>query len=496
MCCRQTCASNRYGDPMSTSAAPTRTPLISRLVSKFGPGILPFADVATTELPLPRLLRLGLLQFTVALATTLLAGTLNRVMIVELKIPALVVGLMLAVPLVSAPLRAMIGYKSDTHISVLGWRRVPYILVGTILQFGGLAIMPVAIILMSEAHQHTSIGISASFFSFLCVGMGSHMVQTAGLALATDITPKKDQPRVVALLYVMLLLGMVVASVSYAAALRHFSEVRLIQVIQATAELTMFLNIIAAWKQEVRGSAPTKAPEIARPPFLVAWRQFVRECPQLVRLLVAIGLGTFAFTLQDVLLEPFGGQVLKLGVAATTSLTGVMAFGAILSFALAQKRASQGADPIRLCALGALIGVVGFVTIILSSPMLSPALLMIGALFIGFGNGLFSVGTLLRVMALPHHGEHGLALGAWGAVQATSAGFAMAVAGFVRDFVTAERGGAAMRLSDPFPGPGYVAAYFLAVIGLFLLLIVLGPLAAKRRDDVAPVAFGIAEFPA
>jgi MFS transporter, BCD family, chlorophyll transporter len=481
---------------MSTTATP-RTPLVSKLVSKFGPSILPFADVATTELPLPRLLRLGLLQFTVALATTLLAGTLNRVMIVELKIPALMVGLMLAIPLVSAPLRAMIGYKSDTHISVLGWRRVPYILVGTILQFGGLAIMPMALILLSgDSHGHPAIGIIASFFAFLCVGIGSHIVQTAGLALATDITPEKDQPRVVALLYVMLLLGMVVASVSYGAALRHFTQVRLIQVIQAAAELTLLLNIVAAWKQEARGSAPTRAPAIARPPFLEAWKSFVGESPQLVRLLVAVGVGTFAFTLQDVLLEPFGGQVLRLGVAATTSLTGVMAFGAIVSFALAQKRASQGADPIRLCALGALVGAVGFALIILSSPMLSPALLMFGALLIGFGNGLFSVGTLLRVMSLPHHGEHGLALGAWGAVQATAAGLAMAVAGFVRDFVTAAQGGVAVRLTDPFPGPGYIAAYLLAVFGLFVLLVVLGPLAATRRADVRPVPFGIAEFPA
>lgn len=482
---------------MSTAVKSDKLPLVSRLVSKFGPSILPFADVATTELPLPRLVRLGLLQFTVALATTLLAGTLNRVMIVELKMPALLVGLMLAVPLVTAPLRALIGYRSDTHVSVLGWRRVPYILVGTILQFGGLAIMPVALILLSgDSHGHPAIGIGASFFSFLCVGMGSHMVQTAGLALATDITPKKDQPRVVALLYVMLLLGMVFSSIGYGAALRHFDKIRLIQVIQMASFLTMTLNIVAAWQQEVRGSAPTKAPEVARPPFLVAWRAFVKECPQLVRLLIAVGVGTFAFTLQDVLLEPFGGQVLKLGVAATTSLTGVMAFGAIVSFALAQKRASQGADPIRLCALGAVVGVAGFMLIILSAPMLSPALLMIGALLIGFGNGLFSVGTLLRVMSLPHQGEHGLALGAWGAVQATSAGVAMAAAGFIRDWVSAATDASQAQIADPFPGLGYVTTYAIAVVGLFVLLVVLGPLAARRREDVVPMPFGIAEFPA
>jgi MFS transporter, BCD family, chlorophyll transporter len=246
----------------------------------------------------------------------------------------------------------------------------------------------------------------------------------------------------------------------------------------------------------VRGSAPTVKPAVARPPFMVAWRGFVAECPQLVRLLVAVGVGSFAFTLQDVLLEPFGGQVLRLGVAATTTLTAVMAVGAIVSFAIAAKRASQGADPIRLCAVGALAGVLGFATIILSAPMVSPALLMIGALMIGFGNGLFSVGTLLKVMALPHKGEHGLALGAWGAVQATAAGVAMAVAGAIRDSVSGAATAGSLGVQDSSHSLGYVAAYAVAIVGLFVLLIVLGPLTAKRRADVVPVPFGIAEFPA
>ncbi len=481
---------------MSATSAP-RTPLVSKLVSRFGPSILPFADVATAELPLPRLLRLGLLQFTVALSTTLLAGTLNRVMIVELGIPALLVGLMLAVPLLTAPFRALIGYKSDTHVSVLGWRRVPYIWFGTLMQFGGLAMMPVALLILSgDTTGNPNVGIFASFFAFLCTGLGSHMVQTAGLALATDITPEKDQPRVVALLYVMLLVGMVVASLSYGAMLRHFNKVVLFQVIQGAAEVTMFLNIFAVWKQEVRGSAPTRPPAIPRPPFLTAWRQFVAECPQLVRLLSAIGIGTFAFTLQDVLLEPFGGQVLGLGVAATTLLTGIMAVGAIASFAIAARRAQQGADPIRLCGGGAVIGMFGFAMIIFSAPMSAAPLLMLGALLIGFGNGLFSIGTLLRVMALPHRGEHGLALGAWGAVQATAAGLAMAVAGGIRDGVSSMMGGGASSIAAVTPGAGYLAAYLVAVTGLLVLLVVLGPLAARSRAEVRQVPFGIAEFPA
>lgn len=481
---------------MSASAAP-RTPLVSKLVARFGPSLLPFADVATTELPLPRLLRLGLLQFTVALATTLLAGTLNRVMIVELKVPALLVGLMLAVPLLTAPFRALIGYKSDTHVSVLGWRRVPYIWFGTLMQFGGLATMPVALFIMAgDTTGHSGIGVAASFFAFLCTGVGSHMVQTAGLALATDLAPAESQPRVVALLYVMLLLGMVVASLTYGALLRPFNKVVLIQVIQGAAELTLLLNIFAVWKQEARGSAPTPQTAVVRPPFRTAWRQFAAENPQLRRLLVAIGIGTFAFTLQDVLLEPFGGQVLGLGVAATTLLTGIMALGAIGSFAIAARRAQRGADPIRLCGAGAVVGMFGFAMIIFSAPMQSAALLMLGALLIGFGNGLFSVGTLLRVMALPHKGENGLALGAWGAVQATAAGLAMAIAGGIRDGVTSMMSADPAAMAAATPGAGYLAVYLVAVAGLLVLLVVLGPLAARSRAEVRPVPFGIAEFPA
>jgi len=481
---------------MSTPVVP-KVPFVARLVTRFGPSILPFADVATTELPLPRLLRLGLLQFTVALATTLLAGTLNRVMIVEMKMPALLVGIMLAIPLLTAPLRALIGYKSDTHVSVLGWRRVPYIWFGTMLQFGGLAILPVALHIMSgDTNGNPDVGVFFSVFAFVCTGLGSHMVQTAGLALATDITPAKDQPRVVALLYVMLLIGMVVASLSYGAMLRHYNKVILVQVIQGAAELTLLLNIFAVWKQEARGSAPTKAPAVPAPPFLVAWRQFASGAPQLMRLLVAIGLGTFAFTLQDVLLEPYGGQALQLGVGATSLLTGIMACGSIGSFAIAARRAQRGADPIRLCGAGAVVGMFGFALIILAAPLVSVALLMGGALLIGLGSGLFSIGTLLRVMALPQKGEHGLALGVWGAVQATAAGLAMAIAGGIRDGVSAVMGNGAPAIASVTPGAGYLAVYLVALAGLLVLLVVLGPLAAKSQAEVRSVPFGIAEFPA
>ena len=141
--------------------------------SRVATGFLPFADVATKELPLGRLLRLSLFQVSVGMALVLLNGTLNRVMIVELGVPAWLVSLMVALPLVFAPFRALVGFRSDNHRSALGWKRVPYIWMGTLLQFGGLAIMPFALIVLSgDSHGHPIYGQIGAALAFLLVGAG------------------------------------------------------------------------------------------------------------------------------------------------------------------------------------------------------------------------------------------------------------------------------------------------------------------------------------
>src|SRR5208283_804977 len=155
---------------------------------RFGPSLLPFADAGTVELPMPRLLRLSLFQVTVGMAAVLLIGTLDRVMIVELSVPPWIVALMLALPLLVAPFRALVGFRSDTHRSVLGWRRSPFIWLGTMSQFGGLAIMPFALLILSgDTTGPIVVGQAAAALAFLLVGGGLHTVQTVGLALATDL---------------------------------------------------------------------------------------------------------------------------------------------------------------------------------------------------------------------------------------------------------------------------------------------------------------------
>jgi MFS transporter, BCD family, chlorophyll transporter len=460
--------------------------------SRIGTRFLPFADAASRDLPLGRLLRLSLFQVSVGMAAVLLTGTLNRVMIVELGMAASLVAAMISLPLFFAPLRALIGFKSDTHRSVLGWRRVPFIWFGTLLQFGGLALLPFALLVMTGVGEGSAlVGQIGAGLGFLLVGAGMHTTQTAGLALATDLATDETRPRVVALLYVMLLLGTMLSAVLIGGALADFTPTKLVQVVQTAALATMVLNLVALWKQEPRrGRPPVNSEPVAR--FGEQWRAFITR-PRILRLLVAVGLGAAAFSMQDVLLEPYGGQVLGLSVGATTSLTALWATGMLAGFAWSARRLAQGADPHRLSGFGGVIGIAAFLCIMFAGPLQAPLLLRVGATFIGLGAGLFSVGTLTAAMAISDGSGSGLALGAWGAVQATAAGLAILLGAFTRDAVTASAVDGRLGETLASPATGFVAVYGAEILLLLAMLVVLGPLV---RGYVKPTArFGLSEFP-
>jgi BCD family chlorophyll transporter-like MFS transporter len=440
---------------------------------------LPFADAATAELPLGRLLRLSLFQVSVGMAVVLLIGTLNRVMIVELGVPTWLVAVMIALPLIFAPVRAIIGFRSDTHRSALGWRRVPYLWFGTLLQFGGLAIMPFALIILSgDTTAPPYLGQTAAALAFLLMGAGLHTVQTAGLALATDLAPPESHPKVVALLCVMMMLGMMAAALFFGLALAHFSEVRLIQVVQGAGLATMIINVVALWKQEPRNPAAT-ARDAERPTFAASWGLFAaRGRP--VRRLVAVGLGTMAFSMQDVLLEPYGGQVLHLPVAVTTVLTAILALGGLFGFVIAAKWLGRGVDPYRFAAVGVITGIFAFSAVVFADPLNCVPLFALGVALIGCGSGVFAHCTLTAAMGLARRGQAGLVLGIWGAVQASAAGLAVAAGGLLRDAVSALATQGALGVALDRPSIGYSVVYHCEIALLFATLVALGPLARGR----------------
>jgi BCD family chlorophyll transporter-like MFS transporter len=447
-----------------------------------GPRFLPFADAATPELPLSRLLRLSLFQVSVGMALVLLIGTLNRVMIVELGVPAWLVALMVSLPVIYAPFRAVIGFRSDTHHSPLGWRRVPFIWMGTMVQFGGLAVMPFALLVLSgggnASHWPTWMGQAGAGIAFLLVGAGLHTTQTAGLALSTDLAPVESQPKVVGLMYVMLLLGTIVSALVFGRLLADFSPGRLVQVIQGAALTTMVLNSIALWKQESRNPLRGATPP-AQPSFSQSWNSFIQGA-RASRRLTAIGTGTMAFCMGDVLLEPYGGQILHMSVGQTTELTATLAGGGLLGFAFASAVLSRGADPFRMATLGAWIGIPAFAAVCLAAPSASLWMFSLGVLGIGIGGGIFGHGTLTATMNSAPKDQVGLALGAWGAVQATAAGLSVAIGGALRDGASALAMQGSLGASMVTPATGYAFVYSLEIVLLAVTLFVMSALVGPR----------------
>ena len=273
-------------------------------------------------------LRLSLFQVSVGLALVLLNGTLNRVMIVELGIPAWLVAAMVALPILFAPFRALIGYRSDHHRSVLGWRRVPYIWMGTLIQFGGPrhpavraagALRPRDLLAAARRRARGRPRVPDDR------RRAAHEPDRRRRAGHRPRAPRDSRPRVVALLYVMLLVGMVAASLSFGVLLRTFDYVKLIKIIQGAAMVTMVLNMVALWKQEGARHARRRPSRTSRAVLHRIVPRAFSPGGAASRLLVAVGLGGAGFNMQDILLEPYGGELLKLSVSATTSLTALMA---------------------------------------------------------------------------------------------------------------------------------------------------------------------------
>jgi BCD family chlorophyll transporter-like MFS transporter len=473
----------------------------ARHIAKLGAAWMPFAEAASDELPLRQLFRLALFQLSVGMAQVLMLGTLNRVMIVELGIPATLVAAMITIPVLVAPFRALVGHRSDNHRSAIGWKRVPYLWFGSLWQMGGLAVMPFALIVLSgdQTRGPAWAGEVLAAIAFLMTGIGMHMTQTAGLALASDRATDETRPRVVAILYMMHLLGMGLSALVVGFLLRDFEPLTLVKVVQGCGLATLILNVIALWKQEKVRPMSKAEREAPRPPFAQAWAE-LSEQPGVLRLLVAVVLGTLAFNMQDVLLEPYGGQILGLSVAATTTLTAMWSLGALCGFLIAARAQSRGQDPFRMAAQGLLAGIWAFSAVIFAGALDWAPLFHSGAWAIGFGGGIFGVAMLTSAMTLPGQGRSGagLALGAFGAAQATAAGLSVFLGGSLRDGIqhlaqTGWFGGIGSRaLGDTF-------VYHLVIGLMFATPVAVGPLVRLTRYNPANPETGpglaLTEFP-
>jgi len=423
-------------------------------------------------------LRLGLFQFGMGVSLAPITGTLNRVLIDELKIPAVAVGFLIAIHYFVSPARALIGYRSDVDRAAGRWR-TPYLVLGAMLTYGGLATAPFTLILLSgDGALSFPAAMAFCALIFLGYGIGVNIVETIYLATVSDITPARERGKVLGVLWVMLVLGTVVGSLLIGQLLVSYNHIRLIQVMQGSAVVFVALTFIAMYGQE-RMKPNGELVDVAEP---VRVRETLGEQLRLLagqaplrNLFLVLFLATVGFATHDVLLEPYGGQVLGMSVTATTRLTALWGGGMLVAIGLAGWLLWRRVSAVPLIAAGCLAGAAGFLTVSLASESALVNQFRAGVALIGMGRGMFIVGGLALVMALVDKNHAGLFLGLWGITQALAQGFGTIFGGLARDIVQHRTGDIAL---------GYTVVYAgsLALLALAAVLLVALRLGRQLRS--------------
>lgn len=459
---------------------------------------IPFRPIYTWYRQRPRLvfwlgiLRLGLFQFGIGLSLAPITGTLNRVLIDELGISAAAVALLIALHYFVSPVRAFIGYRSDKSRSMGKWR-TPYIVLGVMLTYGGLALAPFALILLGG---NGKISFWPALFIcmaiFLAYGAGVSIVETVYLALVSDITPPKERGKVLSVLWVMLILGTVVSGMVVSNLLADYSHVLLIQVMQGSAMLFVVLTVIALWEQERLNPDGTVKSDLKTVRIrLSLWEslQVLSSQQVLKSFFLVIFIATMAFATHDVLLEPYGGQVLGMSVSSTMQLTVLWGIANILGVALAAFFLWRKGPPVLLIGLGCTIGLCGFAVISYASDIALVGPFQVGVALISLGRGLFLVGGVILVMSLTDISHAGLFLGVWGIVQALAQGLGTIGGGIVRDVTQYQTGNVVL---------GYTVVYSGSLILLLIVILLLAFRIGKqlRVNDIRMPWSGMEEIPA
>jgi BCD family chlorophyll transporter-like MFS transporter len=300
--------------------------------------------------------------------------------------------------------------------------------------------------------------------------------QTGYLALVTDLTPKHERSRAMVLLWIALIIGQIISAFVIGFFLEDFHPIKLIQVMQSASVIFLVLAVTAIWKQD----RPVELEDDAEDFSSQIWALL---SARKMRLFFAmLFFGTLGLTAQDILLEPYGGQVLGMSVAATTRLTALWGIGMLIAMLIAWQVMPRLDSPLPVTLVGCLVGLAGFALITAASTVKSVVMFAAGAGVVGIASGLFLISTLSLIAYLADIKTAGMYVGVWGLVQTSAAGFAALAGSNLRDVVARLTGDVAR---------GYTAVY-MAEMGL--IVIALAMLALIPRESFVVSARGRSAF--
>lgn len=361
------------------------------------------------------IVRLGLVQAAIGAMVVLATSTLNRVMVVEHRLPALVPGGLVALHYVVQVVRPMLGFGSD-----MGRRRTPWIVGGLLCLASGVMGAAGATGLLAG---HLAAGLALAVACYATVGLGVGAAGTSLLALLAQLVAPRRRAAAATIVWLMMIAGIAVAAGSSGRLLDPFSSARLVAVTGGIACVATLMAMLGVWGLEGR-TLPRQAERAA---FLPALREVWAE-RRARRFAQFVFLSMLAYSAQELVLEPFAGAVLGLTPGQTAGLTGLQHAGMLVGMAVVAAGTLCAGDG-RQSAMrawtvgGCLASACGMLAVALCSVT---GLAVQGAVAgLGAANGAFAVSAIGAMMGLASEGRgarEGTRMGIWGAAQALAFG--------------------------------------------------------------------------
>lgn len=365
-------------------------------------------------------IRLGLVQASMGAVVVLTTSTLNRIMVVELALPALLPGVLVAFHYLVQLMRPRMGHGSD-----VGGRRTPWIIGGIVLLGAGGLLAAVAVALIPD---HRAAGIALAFAGFAMIGLG---VSASGTSLLVLLAKRVDAERRAAsatIVWLMMIVGFAVTAGCAGRLLDPYTPSRLIAVSGGVSLIAVVVTLLALFGLEGRGH-DVAAAATAKPAFRTALAQVWRE-PEARRFTIFVFVSMLAYSAQDLILEPFAGSVFGFTPGESTSLSGVQHGGVLIGMLLAtiagrrilgRSTGSLQGWTIAGCVASAcaLAGLVAASLIGPAWPFKSTVMLL------GVANGVFSIaaiGSMMKLATRDGDRREGMRMGLWGAAQALGFG--------------------------------------------------------------------------
>lgn len=357
-----------------------------------------------------QIVRLGLAQMALGAVVVLTTSTLNRLMVVELALPAVLPGLLVALHYGIQITRPHWGFRSDARGG-----RTPFIVGGmAALAAGGvLAAWGVALLAGNVA-----LGLGVSIAAYALIGLGVGASGTSLLALLAGATAPRHRAAAAMTTWLMMILGIALTAGLVGALIDPYTPARLMAVVAATCAAALAVTALA-----VRG-IEARVTEV-RPPEPASFREGLAEVwaePEARAFTIFVFLSMTAYFMQELILEPFAGLVHGLTPGASTQLSGMQNGGVFVGMlAVGLLASGLGVGTLRGWVVAGCLGSAGALAALASGAPLVPATVALGVF-----NGMFAVAAIGSMMQLAGEGRarrEGTRMGLWGAAQALAAGF-------------------------------------------------------------------------